>query len=71
MAGVWRLLATGIEATAFHPLPDSTWKALTAEAATLTTFLTARGALTPYRRYDHWWTKPFPDTAETRLLSLE
>ncbi|MBZ3901039.1 winged helix DNA-binding domain-containing protein [Streptomyces griseiscabiei] len=71
VAGVWRPLATGIEATAFHPLPETTWHALSEEAATLHTFLTARGDRTPYRRYDHWWAKPFPGTAETRLVSFE
>ncbi|MER6158427.1 winged helix DNA-binding domain-containing protein [Streptomyces sp. NPDC001868] len=71
VAGVWRPLGPGIEATAFHPLPAPTWEGLTTEAATLHTFLTDRGDPTPYRRYDHWWAKPFPDTAETRLLSFE
>ncbi|WP_328507087.1 winged helix DNA-binding domain-containing protein [Streptomyces sp. NBC_00391] len=56
-----------IEATAFHPLPEETWTALASEAAGLTTFLTTR-APAPYRRYDHWWAKPLPATAETRVL---
>ncbi|MGW1670470.1 winged helix DNA-binding domain-containing protein [Streptomyces sp. NPDC002324] len=70
VAGVWRPLADGIEATAFHRLPDEVWEALESEATTLHTFLTARGDATPYGRYDHWWTKPFPEAAETRLFSL-
>lgn len=56
-----------IEATAFHPLPEETWTALASEAAGLTTFLTTRDPA-PYRRYDHWWAKPLPATAETRVL---
>ncbi|MFM9593318.1 winged helix DNA-binding domain-containing protein [Streptomyces scabiei] len=70
VAGVWRPRPDGIEATAFHPLPDEVWEALESEAATLHTFLTARGDATPYGRYDHWWAKPFPGTAETRLFSF-
>ncbi|MFM9584384.1 winged helix DNA-binding domain-containing protein [Streptomyces caniscabiei] len=68
VAGIWRPLADTIEATAFHPLPTTTWEALAQEATTLRAFLTTRSDLTPYRRHDHWWTKPFPTTAETRLL---
>ncbi|MFF9036816.1 winged helix DNA-binding domain-containing protein [Streptomyces sp. NPDC014892] len=68
VAGIWRPLADSIEATAFHPLPASTWKALTDEAAALRTFLITRADPTPYRRHDHWWTKPLPTTSETRLL---
>ncbi|GAQ65585.1 hypothetical protein SsS58_05995 [Streptomyces scabiei] len=70
VAGVWRPRPDAIEATAFHPLPDEVWEALEPEAATLHAFLTARGDATPYGRYDHWWAKPFPETAETRLLSF-
>ncbi|MDX3616994.1 DNA glycosylase AlkZ-like family protein, partial [Streptomyces europaeiscabiei] len=68
VAGVWRPVGGAIEATAFHPLPDPVWGALAEEAAALQVFLTARADPTPYRRYNHWWAKPFPDTAETRLL---
>ncbi|MDX2606294.1 winged helix DNA-binding domain-containing protein [Streptomyces caniscabiei] len=68
VAGIWRPLADSIEATAFHPLPTTTWEALAQEATTLRTFLTTRSDPTPYRRYDHWWTKPFPTTSETRVL---
>ncbi|MDX3711266.1 winged helix DNA-binding domain-containing protein [Streptomyces europaeiscabiei] len=68
VAGVWRPASGAIEATAFHPLPDPVWGALAEEAAALHVFLTARADPTPYRRYDHWWAKPLPDTAETRLL---
>jgi hypothetical protein len=70
VAGVWRPRPDAIEATAFHPLPAPAWKALETEATALRAFLTDRGDLAPYGRYDHWWKKPFPDTAETRLLSF-
>ncbi|MEH0521937.1 winged helix DNA-binding domain-containing protein [Streptomyces stelliscabiei] len=70
VAGVWRPLPNGIEATAFHPLPEPVWDALAEEAVALQVFLTARADPTPYRRYDHWWAKPLPETAETRLLPV-
>ncbi|MFF7386994.1 winged helix DNA-binding domain-containing protein [Streptomyces scabiei] len=69
VAGIWRPLPDSIEATAFHPLPTPVWDALTEEATALHTFLTTRSDPTPYRRHDHWWTKPLPPTAETRVLS--
>lgn len=65
VAGVWRPTAGGIEATAFHPLPDGTWEALADEARSLTAFLADRDPAV-YSRYGHWWNK-LP-TAETRLL---
>ncbi|MFE4632533.1 winged helix DNA-binding domain-containing protein [Streptomyces sp. NPDC056773] len=66
VAGVWRPAGTGIEATAFHPLPEEVWEALTTEARSLTAFLSDREPQV-YRRYAHWWTK-LP-SAETRLLT--
>ncbi|EMF50528.1 MULTISPECIES: winged helix DNA-binding domain-containing protein [Streptomyces] len=71
VAGIWRPVADAIEATAFHPLPAPVWEALATEATALRAFLSAQADPTPYRRYDHWWAKPFPDSAETRLLSFE
>ncbi|MEE1762453.1 winged helix DNA-binding domain-containing protein [Streptomyces sp. SP18BB07] len=71
VAGIWRPQADSIEATAFHPLPTETWNALTEEATALHAFLTTRSDPTPYRRYDHWWTKPLPTTSETRLLPTD
>lgn len=65
VAGVWRVVDSGIEATAFHPLADTTWQALAAEAHNLLAFLADRDP-TPYRRYDHWWQK-LPEF-ESRLL---
>ncbi|WP_328467088.1 winged helix DNA-binding domain-containing protein [Actinoplanes sp. NBC_00393] len=66
VAGVWRAVPNGIEATAFHPLPAATWDALAAEAAALSAFLASRDPLV-YARYAHWWAKPLP-AAQTRLL---
>lgn len=66
VAGVWRAVDGGIEAGAFHPLPDHVWNGLAVEAAALTAFLADRDPGV-YRRYDHWWAKHLP-AAETRLL---
>ncbi|MET9854870.1 winged helix DNA-binding domain-containing protein [Streptomyces sp. NPDC006450] len=67
VAGVWRPAGAGggIEATAFHPLPEAVWEALAGEARALTAFLADREPEV-YRRYGHWWSK-LP-SAETRLL---
>ncbi|MDQ3548446.1 MAG: winged helix DNA-binding domain-containing protein, partial [Chloroflexota bacterium] len=65
VAGVWRSVEGGIEATAFHHLPDDVWERLAAEARSLLAFLAGRDPEV-YRRYNHWWSK-LP-SAETRLL---
>ncbi|MGH2617290.1 MAG: winged helix DNA-binding domain-containing protein [Thermomicrobiales bacterium] len=65
VAGVWRPVDGGIEATAFHRLPDEVWEGLAAEARSLAAFLAGREPGV-YRRYGHWWGK-LPST-ETRLL---
>ncbi|MFF4317863.1 winged helix DNA-binding domain-containing protein [Streptomyces sp. NPDC001568] len=65
VAGVWRPVDGGVEATAFHPLSSADWEGLAEEARSLTTLLAARET-TVYRRYHHWWSK-LPE-AETRLL---
>jgi Winged helix DNA-binding domain len=65
VAGVWRPVDGGIEATAFHRLSDETWRGLEAEAAALLEFLADREP-TVYRRYAHWWAT-LPST-EVRLL---
>lgn len=65
VAGVWRPVAGGIEATAFHTLADDVWEGLEAEARSLVAFLAERDVRV-YSRYDHWWaTLP---RAEARLL---
>ncbi|MFF7312672.1 DNA glycosylase AlkZ-like family protein [Streptomyces sp. NPDC008137] len=56
VAGVWRAIGGGIEATAFHDLARTTWEGLAEEAASLTGFLTDREPEV-YRRYHHWWPK--------------
>jgi len=54
VAGVWRPVEGGIEATAFNPLADDAWAGLAAEATALVAFLADREP-TVYRRYAHWW----------------
>jgi hypothetical protein len=66
IAGVWRPVDGGIEATAFHRLDDEAWEGLTAEAGALADLLADRDP-NVYNRYAHWWTKGFP-SAEVRLL---
>ena len=65
VAGVWRAVDGGIEATAFHELPASVWEALAAEARSLAVLLADRDPLV-YGRYHHWWAR-LPE-ARTRLL---
>jgi hypothetical protein len=65
VAGVWRAVEAGIEATAFHRLPKDAWDGLAAEAASLKRFLADRDPLV-YRRYWRWW-KDLP-AAEVRVL---
>jgi hypothetical protein len=71
VAGVWRAVPEGIEATAFHPLSGSAWAGLAAEARALVPLLADRQPEV-YRRYHHWWAK-LPGAAlpgaETRLLT--
>ncbi|MFI2315234.1 MULTISPECIES: winged helix DNA-binding domain-containing protein [Streptomyces] len=66
VAGVWRPVAGGIEATAFHPLTEESWEGLAAEARALVAFLADREPEV-YRRYGHWWNH-LPD-ATVRLLT--
>lgn len=54
VAGVWRPVDGGIEATAFRRLPAAEWDGLAAEAAALSALLAGRDP-TVYRRYDRWW----------------
>jgi hypothetical protein len=56
VAGVWRPVEGGIEATAFQPLPKAAWAGLAEEAAGLVAFLAGRDPAV-YRRYGHWWDK--------------
>ncbi len=66
VAGVWRPLDGGIEATAFHPLPDDAWAGLETEARALIDLLAGRDP-TVYRRYGRWWDKLPP--GEVRVLA--
>ena len=54
VAGVWRPVEGGIEATAFHRLPDEAWAGLETEASALLAFLAGRDPAI-YRRYWRWW----------------
>ncbi|MER5203778.1 winged helix DNA-binding domain-containing protein [Streptomyces sp. NPDC002825] len=67
VAGVWRPVEGGIEASAFHPLPAGAWEALAAEAESLGRLIAARDPHV-YRRYDHWWVKGLP-TVESRVMA--
>ena len=58
VAGVWRPIKAGIEATAFHRLDDDAWEQLAAEARALVAFLANREP-TVYHRYGHWWDKVY------------
>lgn len=66
VAGVWRPVDGGIEATAFRHLDDAAWAGLAAEASALVGFLAGRDPAV-YRRYGHWWAKGLPG-ADVRLL---
>ena len=65
VAGVWRPVEGGIEASAFHRLSDDAWAGLEDEARALVAFLADREP-TVYRRYAHWWTDLPSD--EVRVL---
>ena len=65
VAGVWRAVPDGIEATAFAPLPDEAWDKLESEARGLVALLAGRDPAV-YRRYRHWWAK-LP-AGQTRVL---
>lgn len=65
VCGVWRPVPNGIEATAFHPLPDDAWDGLAAEARDLLIHLAVRDPAA-YRRYARWWAA-LP-SAEVRVL---
>lgn len=65
VAGVWRPVDDGIEATAFQALDDDTWAGLEAEAQALRAFLAPREPAV-YRRYARWW-DGLPGT-EVRVL---
>jgi hypothetical protein len=55
VAGVWRAVDDGIEASAFHRLDSEAWAGLEQEARSLLAFL-GRRERSVYRRYARWWT---------------
>jgi hypothetical protein len=65
VAGVWRPVEGGIEATAFHPLPGDVWDGLASEARALVALLADREPGV-YGRYGRWW-GDLPG-AEVRIL---
>jgi hypothetical protein len=65
VAGAWRPVEGGIEATAFHRLSKDAWTGLAAEARDLVAFLADRDPAV-YRRYGHWWKSM--KGAEVRVL---
>ncbi|MDI3421588.1 winged helix DNA-binding domain-containing protein [Streptomyces luteolus] len=67
VAGAWRPVEDGIEATAFEPLPRQAWVALATEAHSLRALLSAREPGV-YGRYGHWWRKLADAGAEVRVL---
>ena len=66
VAGVWRPVAEGIEARAFHPLPDDAWDGLAREARSLLALLAGRGPAPYGGRFGRWW--PTLPPGESRLL---
>jgi hypothetical protein len=66
VAGLWRPVEGGIEATAFGLLPDSAWEQIESEVRLLVPFLAERDPA-PYSRYGHWWGK-LPEGLETRSI---
>jgi hypothetical protein len=66
VAGVWRVVDGGIEATAFEALSTDAWVGLEGEARALLAFLRSRETEV-YRRYARWW-QQLP-AAEVRILA--
>ena len=57
VAGVWRPVEGGIEATAFDRLSDDAWAGLEAEARGIRAFLADRQPIVYQGRFAHWWDK--------------
>ena len=66
VAGVWRPVDGGIEATAFRRLSDGEWEGLAGEARPLIDLIADREPRV-YRRFDRWWAD-LP-AAEVRVLA--
>lgn len=67
VAGVWRAVPDGIEATALTRLDAAAWAGIAEEAAGLRALLATREPEV-YRRYGHWWDKGLP-AVERRVLA--
>ena len=67
VAGVWRPVEDGIEATAFHRLSEDDWAGLDAEARSLIAVLADRDPRVYQGRFAHWWNK-LPTPSEVRLI---
>lgn len=67
VAGVWRPVDGGIEATAFRRLADDDWAGLETEATSLIAFLAGRDARVYQGRFAHWWDE-LPAPAEVRVI---
>ena len=67
VAGVWRPVEGGIEATAFHRLSDDDWVDLETEAKSLVAFLADRDPRVYQGRFAHWWHK-LSAPAEVRVI---
>jgi hypothetical protein len=65
VAGVWRPVDGGIEATAFERLGDDAWEGLEAEARSLLALIGPRDPRV-YSRYGRWWQRI--EGAEVRLI---
>ncbi|HEY5787359.1 MAG TPA: winged helix DNA-binding domain-containing protein [Microlunatus sp.] len=65
VAGVWRPVEQGIEATAFRRLSKAVWEGLAAEAHDLKAMLAGREPLV-FGRYGHWWKTI--DGAQVKML---
>ncbi len=65
VAGVWRPVDRGIQATAFRRLEADAWDGLEREARGLLAFLAERDPR-PYGRYAHWWAQM--PTGDVRIL---
>lgn len=68
VAGVWRPVEDGIEATAFAPISEDAWADLEVEARSLRAFLSGRDPLV-YRRYGNWWPRLPPADGGVRVLA--
>lgn len=69
VAGVWRPVEHGIEATAFHRLSAKDWAGLEVEATSLIAFLATRDPSVYQGRFAHWW-DALPTPADVRVLGV-